>query len=128
MIVPLGRALMAAEQPILAEHSLTMWGYIVLLALRDRPTRTQSALAETIGADKTRIIDVLDDLQERGWIDRRPDPDDRRVHLLSITTAGREVREATQRDIQNQEDQLLRRLSTPQRRAFLEALELLDAH
>jgi len=38
------------------------------------------------------------------------------------------VREATQRDIQNQEDQLLRRLSTPQRRAFLEALELLDAH
>ncbi|MFC9357564.1 hypothetical protein ACFTZB_13450 [Rhodococcus sp. NPDC057014] len=59
---------MAAELPVLFGHGLTMWGYVVLLALDEHPLRTQPALAETIGADKTRIIGVLDDLQDRGLI------------------------------------------------------------
>src|SRR5262245_32788757 len=87
MVTRLGRQLIAIEQPILAEHGVTMWGYIVLSALaglsddrgdgepvRTQPVRTQAALARAIGADKTRIIGVLDDLQERGSIERRPDP------------------------------------------------------
>ncbi len=64
MIVPIGRALAAAELPVLRSHGLSMWGYIVLLALDDEPVRTQAALAESIGADKTRIIGVLDGLQQ----------------------------------------------------------------
>src|ERR1700712_3857384 len=76
MVVPLGRQLMDAEGPVLERNGLTMWAYIVLSALGDAGPPTQSALAEAIGADKTRIIAVLDDLQGRGLIDRRADPDD----------------------------------------------------
>src|SRR5262245_6245044 len=89
MVVPLGRALMAGEQPILATQHLTMWSYVVLTALAGEPARTQAALAAAIGADKTRIIAVLDDLQTRGLIARGPDPGDRRGHVLSLTPAGR---------------------------------------
>src|SRR5215472_14548630 len=103
MIVPLGRTLMAAELPVLRDHGLTMWGYIVLLALAGEPVRTQAALAESIGADKTRIITTLDALQHAGLISRDPDPADRRAHLLSLTAKGREVRRAAQADIQLQE-------------------------
>ncbi|WP_206325269.1 MULTISPECIES: MarR family winged helix-turn-helix transcriptional regulator [unclassified Streptomyces] len=75
MIVPLGRALMAAEWPVLDAHVLTMWAYAVLLHLDEAPIRTQAALAEAIGADKTRIIAVLDALAERQLIRRaRPSP------------------------------------------------------
>ena len=56
--------------------------------------RTQG-LAAAIGADKTRIIRTLDDLQDDGYIERSPDPDDRRVRLLAITEAGRRVRVQT---------------------------------
>ena len=66
MVVRLGRRLIAMEEPILARHEITMWAYIVLSALRDRSMRTQAALAAGIGADKTRLIPVLDDLQRRG--------------------------------------------------------------
>ena len=89
MMVPIGRALTAGEQPILDAHGLSMWAYVVLVALADEPVRTQAALADAIRADKTRIIPVLDDLQQRGLIERSPDPADRRSHLLSLTTAGR---------------------------------------
>ena len=74
MIVPLARALVAAEEPVLQAHQVPMWGYVVLNALAEQPVRTQAALAQSIGADKSRIIGVLDELQERGLIQRQPDP------------------------------------------------------
>ena len=125
MIVPLGRALMAAELPVLRAHDISMWGYAVLLALGEHPTRTQTALAATIGADKTRVIPVLDELQDRGLIERHRDPADRRARLLSVTPSGKRLRESVQRDIQRREERLLSRLPPGDRAAFLRALRAL---
>lgn len=126
MIVPLGRVLAAVERPVLRDHGLSMWAYMVLLHLDEQPIRTQAALAGAVGADKTRIIRVLDDLAARGLIHRQPDPADRRARLLSITDAGRRTRDAAQAAIQRQEEEhLLARLPPAQRRAFLDALQIL---
>lgn len=125
MMYPLSRALIAAELPILRAHEISMWGYAVLNALVEQPIRTQSALATAIGADKTRIIGVLDELQGRSLIERTPDPEDRRAHQLALTAAGRAVRDAVQADIQRGEERLLTRLSAADRRAFLRALAAL---
>ncbi|MEU8437102.1 MarR family transcriptional regulator [Streptomyces sp. NPDC029216] len=127
MIVPLGRALVAAELPVLREHGLAMWAYAVLLGLDDEPVRTQAALARDIGADKTRIIGVLDDLEERGLIRRQPDPADRRARVLSLTPSGRRLRDAVQSAIQRREERLLARLPEEDRRGFLNALRVLAA-
>lgn len=122
MLAPLLRELIAAEEPVLAAHDVTMWGYVVLLALDRSSMRTQAALAAAIGADKTRIIRDLDDLQHRGLIERRPDPDDRRVRLLAITDAGRTVKNAVQEEIQRGEERWLGDLSAAERRTFLRVL------
>ncbi|GBE66346.1 putative transcriptional regulator, MarR family protein [Mycobacterium sp. MFM001] len=127
MMGPLVRELIAAEIPVLEAHGLSMWGYIVLSALGRSPVRTQAALAEAIGADKTRIISTLDDLQERGYIERRPDPDDRRVRLLALTEAGRATRDAVQQEIQRGEERWLGKLSADDRRVFLRVLRQLSA-
>ena len=127
MVVALGRALTAAEQPVLRAHGVSMWAYIVLTALAERPRRTQAALARDIGADKTRIIGVLDDLQGRGLIERRPDPADRRVHVLSLTAAGRRTQRVVQSAIRAREERLLARLTGADRRGFLHALGVLSA-
>ncbi|WP_152360882.1 MarR family winged helix-turn-helix transcriptional regulator [Microlunatus speluncae] len=125
MLVPIGRRLMALEQPILDAAGLSMWGYVVLLALGDEPVRTQAALAEMIGADKTRIIADLDELQDRGMITRNPDPDDRRVRLVAITTKGRRTRDRAQTEIQQAEEQLLTALPLADRKAFLRCSQTL---
>jgi DNA-binding MarR family transcriptional regulator len=122
MLAPLFRDLITAELPILDEHGLSMWAYTVLLALERSAVRSQAALAEAIGADKTRIIPTLDDLQQRGYIERRPDPDDRRVRLLALTEAGRAVKNAAQADIQRGEERWLSMLSNADRRVFLRVL------
>jgi DNA-binding MarR family transcriptional regulator len=128
MLVPLGRALTAAELPLLAEHGLSMWAYVVLLRLEAEPLRSQAALAESIGADKTRIIEVLTALESRGLISRTPDPADRRVRLLALTPEGSRVRDAAQSAIQSREDRLLAHyLPLTQRTPFLTALATLSA-
>jgi DNA-binding MarR family transcriptional regulator len=127
MVVPLARALVAAEEPVLHAHQVSMWGYVVLTALAEQSVRTQAALAQSIGADKSRIIGVLDELQERGLIQRRPDPADRRVHLLSLTEAGTRLRESVREAIQRQEEErILSVLPEADRAAFIRALRILS--
>lgn len=125
MLAPLLRDMAAAELPVLEAHHLTMWGYVVLCALDGGPVRTQAALAEAIGADKTRIIRTLDDLQDRGHIERQVDPEDRRVRLLAITAKGQQVKDAAQAEIQRGEERWLGVLSDDERRTFLRVLDLL---
>jgi DNA-binding MarR family transcriptional regulator len=126
MLAPLVRDMMAAELPVLEANGLSMWGYSVLVALDRSAIRTQAALADAIGADKTRIIAILDELQGKGLIERMPDPEDRRARLLAITKDGRRVKEATQAAIQLGEERWLGTLSTSDRATFLRVLQELS--
>jgi DNA-binding MarR family transcriptional regulator len=123
MLAPLVRDMIAAELPVLETHGLTMWGYSVLVALDRSAMRTQAALADAIGADKTRIIAILDELQDKGLIERVADPEDRRARLLEITKEGRRVKEATQAAIQRGEERWLGTLSDTDRAVFLRVLQ-----
>ena len=125
MIVPLARALVAAEEPVLQAYQVPMWGYVVLNALAEQPVRTQAALAQSIGADKSRIIGVLDDLQQRELIKRQPDAADRRVHLLSLTPAGDRLRQSVEAAIRASEEKVLATLPPGDREAFLRSLKSL---
>ncbi len=125
MFVPLARALVAREEPVLLAHGISMWGYIVLTALAEQPVRTQAALAQAINADKSRIIGVLDDLQRRGLIKRQPDAADRRVHLLSLTPAGDWLRQSVEAAIRASEEEMLAAVPAGDRGAFLRSLKCL---
>ena len=126
MVGRFGRTLLAAERPVLAAHGVSMWGYVVLSALADEPMRTQAALARAIGADKTRIIGTLDELQERALIEREPDPEDRRVRLLRLTPAGRQLYASVRTGIRAAEEQLLDGLTSADKRVFLRVLQQLS--
>ena len=76
------------------------------------PTRRESSRSST-------------NYREQGFIERRPDPDDRRVRLLAITDSGREVKDSVQTDIQRGEERWLQRLPADDRRVFLRVLEQL---
>ncbi len=126
MIEPIRRALLSVESDILMDHDLSMWAYMVLLRLDDEPIRTQAALADAIRADRTRIIEVLDDLQDRDLISRRPDPADRRARLVALTKSGRKLRDSAQAAIQAREERLLSTLDPRDRTGFVNALQQLS--
>jgi DNA-binding MarR family transcriptional regulator len=125
MFAPLARALIAREEPVLRAHDISMWGYIVLTGLVEQPVRTQAALAQAINADKSRIIGVLDHLQQRGLIRRQADSADRRVHLLSLTPEGDRLRRSVEAAIRRSEEGVLAVLPPADREVFLRSLKVL---
>jgi DNA-binding MarR family transcriptional regulator len=67
----------------------------------------------------------LDDLQQRGLIQRQPDTADRRVHLLSLTPAGDRLRRSVEAAIRESEEEVLATLPRADREAFLRSLKAL---
>ena len=99
----------------------------VLTRLWKEGPSSASALA---GAERVRpqsIATILAALDQRGLIERTPDPEDGRRQVVSLTVAGRERAES---DHQVREEWLARamqeRYSESERRVILHALSLLD--
>jgi DNA-binding MarR family transcriptional regulator len=116
------RRLLEAERPLLEDQGLSMWQYIVLSRLAREPAGTQLALAQAIGYDKTRLIGLLDELEQRGLVVRERDPADRRARIVHVTQKGNRVHAAAQASIRTMEDELLADVTPAARKQLLAAL------
>ncbi|HEX8803006.1 MAG TPA: MarR family transcriptional regulator [Acidimicrobiales bacterium] len=82
---------------IAARHGLTAQQALILRSL-DEP-RPMRAMAHHLGCDPSNITGLIDRIERLGLVERSPHPADRRVRLLSLTPAGRRVREDIERDL-----------------------------
>ena len=57
------------------------------------PGLSQQELGRRLQILPSRLVTLLDELQERGLIERRPDAGDRRVYALHLTAAGQRMME-----------------------------------
>lgn len=72
---------------------LTIIEWYILRALYERDGQHASELARAVGRAATSFTPNLDKLQEKGLIERRPDPSDRRAVHIYLTRQGHELRE-----------------------------------
>lgn len=73
-----------------AEHALTgaQARLLSLLSLEPLPMRR---LAQKLKCEPSNVTGIVDRLEARGLVERRPDPGDRRVKLAAATEEGRGV-------------------------------------
>ncbi|HZX03035.1 MarR family winged helix-turn-helix transcriptional regulator [Kribbella sp.] len=81
----------------------------VFRTLADGPT-TISRLAERLEITKQGAGQIADDLERRGYVERRPDPSDARARLLHLTDRGRTALSAARRFHHDYERRLRKRL------------------
>lgn len=66
---------------------------ILLWRLPPGTTESMRAMGDKLSCDASFMTGMVDRLEVDGLIERRPDPDDRRVTLIALTGKGAEVRE-----------------------------------
>ena len=82
-------------------------------------------LAEASRLTKQAMMAVVDDLEERGYVRRVPDPGDARAKLVRLTARGRNAAAECRRAVQSLDQRTKRRLGDRSYEALLEALEVL---
>jgi len=82
-------ATLFAEQVAAIELSPPQAG--ILRAIAAEPGRSQQALSAQLGMLPSRVVVYVDELEERGYVERRRNPDDRRLHALHLTAAGKRL-------------------------------------
>ncbi len=88
---------------------------IALDHLRDNTSCLQQGLGQMLMLDPNNCVLLLNELDERGYVERRRDPEDRRRHIVEITPDGLAALAEAERKLETLEDQVLGNLSGSER-------------
>jgi DNA-binding MarR family transcriptional regulator len=124
----------------LGYHSSRLWqGRLAPLGLDPRHVmllrhvavaegRSQQALGEAVQIPPSRMVALVDALEQRGLLRRRPDPNDRRVRTLHLTRDGRRLLDKVMEISLEHERQLCKGLQPAEREQLITLLSRLAAH
>jgi DNA-binding MarR family transcriptional regulator len=89
--------------------------WAVLNVLSSEHAITQHALGRLVGMDPSSMVATIDELESRGFVERRPNPTDRRAHALHLTASGRKMLDRGRKVAQRAQEELLAPLSEDER-------------
>jgi DNA-binding MarR family transcriptional regulator len=102
------------------EMPVSQWA--VLTILESHPAIDQSRLAEFVGIDRTNTGRLVDQLEAKGLVERRPHDSDRRVWMLRCTPLGHTIRKRLRPRALATQQRLLSCLEPAHREFFIDLM------
>jgi Transcriptional regulators len=111
------------------EAGLHPYHFAILITVDEGSHETQGSIADALGYDRGQLVGLLDELEERGLVERRRDPNDRRRHLVQMTPEGKKALRRLRTLARQLEDEFLEPLSDADRAKLHELLlQLAEKH
>ncbi len=101
--------------------SPALFAVLNYLAAHDGATQREIGIA--MGIDPSTMVSLVDGLQGAGFATRRPHPNDRRAHAVTITSGGRAALERARALAYEIEESVLGGLSGDERRELVELMK-----
>src|SRR5436190_16014384 len=118
LIKKLGFAAKEGSMKAYEGTGLHPYHHAILLVLDERSAETQGSIADSLGYDRGQLVGLLDELEERGLIERKRDPDDRRRQLVRLTPDGKRTLKELRALSKQLEDDFLEPLDAKDRAAL----------
>ncbi|ARP95139.1 MarR family winged helix-turn-helix transcriptional regulator [Bordetella genomosp. 13] len=103
-------------------QNITPVQYGILTALSVVPWMDQTEIGMDLGLDRTTTADVVKRLQERGLIERRINPEDKRSRQAKLTKSGIQIVEELHAGMARAQERLLEPLTARNREVFMRLL------
>ena len=120
------RRLMMISTAIIAEafegEDMPVSAWAVLTMIDNHPEIDQSRLAEVVAIDRTNTGRLVDQLEAKGLVERRPHDSDRRVWMLRCTPLGQKTRKRLRPRALATQDKLLSCLKPADRERFIDLM------
>lgn len=111
--------------PALAPYGISGRELAVLLTLAGCEPASQQQAAQRLGVDRTTMVGLVDALEAKGLVARRPQEGDRRRNVVELTQAGRETVRRAGEAAAEAEREFLAPLAPAAAAEFVEALRTL---
>jgi DNA-binding MarR family transcriptional regulator len=87
--------------------------------------KSQQAIGAAIEVPASRMVALVDELEQRGLVERRPDPADRRVRALYLTGKGKQTLSRGRKIAREHEEELTQGLAAADRKRLVDLLQKL---
>jgi DNA-binding MarR family transcriptional regulator len=118
-ILKLVRATDAFDEPLTGKH------FGCLSVIIDEGPLSQQELGQRMCVDRTTVVEIVDDLESAGFVQRKRNPEDRRAYALEATAAGRAWAVEARKAILEAERRLLAPLSGAERKQLIGLMQRL---
>lgn len=108
-----------------AKFDLTAVQYAALRAIGATPGIDATRLSALIAFDRSTIGDVLDRLEQKGWIARQSALTDRRIKTIELSAHGRTLLHQVEPAVERVQERILAPLAPPDRDRFIALLQQL---
>lgn len=127
LVTDVARAMRTVFDRRVRALGLTRPQWLALVRLKRRPGASQSELADLMEIEKAPAGKIVDRMEEKGWVERRPDPLDRRINRIHLTAIGERVFAAIQPISESTVDDALSDLSAAERARVTELMARVKA-
>lgn len=112
----------------LADVGARRYHYRVLAALAEQGPMSQADLGRRAGIHLSDMVATVNELAEQGYVDRAPDPKDRRRNVITLTGPGQHQLQVLARQVRKIQDDLLAPLTAAEREQLTGLLRRLLAY
>ena len=127
LLSSLGFAVSRRFHEVLGPLELEPGEFALMRAVSASDGEPQNALAERLHISPSWMVAIVDQLERRGLLERRPHARDRRVRNLHLTAAGKKLLKQAERRAQQFDRQVSDPLTEPELQQLLDLLQRVAA-